>query len=74
MPPVDPVDPLGHAQLQQFMLEKGGLPKVRPSLPTERSGGHLYHANMQFRFRSLMGASGYRYWVRAYRITGRIPL
>ena len=53
------------------MLERSGLPKVRQTLPTERSGGHFYHANtgMQFRFRSLMGASGYRYRVHAWRIS-----
>ena len=68
LPPIDPLDP---AQLEQFMLERSGLPKVRQTLPTERSGGHFYHANtvMQFRFRSLMGASGYRYRVHAWRIS-----
>ena len=41
LPPIDPLDP---AQLEQFMLERSGLLKVRPPLPAAQSGDNFYHA------------------------------
>ena len=41
LPPIDALDP---AQLEQFMIERSGLLKVRPPLPAAQSGDNFYHA------------------------------
>ena len=41
LPPIDALDP---AQLEQFMIERSGILKVRPPLPAAQSGDNFYHA------------------------------
>ena len=41
---LSPIDPLDPAQLEQVMLERSGLLKVRPPLPAAQSGDNFYHA------------------------------